>query len=127
MKSSPASPGTHTESNSSNLLSAEKRRQVQLELERVLTSPSFRGSMRSKEFLQYVVHHQLEEVPEPLKERTIGTEVFHRPPGYATGEDPVVRVQAGEVRRRLDLCYKSEPNSSQVRIELPLGSYSPVF
>jgi len=37
-----------------------------------------------------------------LKERTIGTEIFQRKAGYATGDDPVVRVQAGEVRRRLE-------------------------
>ncbi len=64
---------------------------------------------------------------ELLKERTIGTEVFHRPPGYATGDDPVVRVQAGEVRRRLDQYYQSVPEECHVRIELPVGSYSPVF
>ena len=117
----------HAEKRGTNLLPEEKRKQVLLELESILTSPSFRGSARSKQFLQYVVQHQLDGQVEPLKERTIGTEVFHRSPGYATGEDPVVRVQAGEVRRRLDQYYQSASNSTMVWIELPLGSYSPVF
>jgi len=64
---------------------------------------------------------------ERLKERTIGTEVFQRSPDYATGDDPVVRVQAGEVRRRLDQYYQESPGESPVSIRLPVGSYSPTF
>ncbi len=105
----------------------ESRKTVLIELERILASSSFRSAARSKQFLQYVVEHQLDGHSEALKERTIGTEVYHRPPGYATGDDPVVRVQAGEVRRRLDQYNQTAPSDIQVRIELPLGSYSPVF
>lgn len=105
----------------------ESRKTVLIELDRILESVSFRSASRSKQFLKYVVEHHLDGPPESLKERTIGTEVFHRPPGYATGDDPVVRVQAGEVRRRLDQYYQTAPNDIQMRIELPLGSYSPVF
>ena len=105
----------------------EGRKTVLTELERILASSSFRSAARSKQFLQYVVEHHLDGHSEFLKERTIGTEVYHRPPGYATGDDPVVRVQAGEVRRRLEQYYQTAPSDTQVRIELPLGSYSPVF
>jgi hypothetical protein len=98
------------------------------ELENILASHFFRSAGRSKQFLQYVVQHKLEGHSEQLKERTIGTEVFLRPAGYATGDDPVVRVQAGEVRRRLEQYYQAAPTTdSHVRIELPVGSYSPVF
>ena len=83
--------------------------------------------MRSKQFLKYVVEHKLAGHPEQLKERTIGTDVFLRPKDYSTGDDAVVRVQAGEVRRRIEHYYQLTPNSSSVRIELPVGSYSPVF
>jgi len=105
----------------------EKRKAVHLELEKILVSHFFRSAARSKQFLKYVVEHQLEGHPELLKERTIGTEVFLRPAGYATGDDPVVRVQAGEVRRRLEQYYQTTPKDSLVRIELPVGSYSPAF
>jgi hypothetical protein len=103
------------------------REAVLRELENILVSHYFQHAGRCKQFLRYVVEHKLEGHPEKLKERTIGTEVFQRPPGYATGEDPVVRVQAGEVRRRLDQYYQSSPEDSSIRIELPVGSYSPVF
>jgi hypothetical protein len=103
------------------------RDQVLHELENILTSPFFLHAGRCKQFLRYVVEHGLDGQSEKLKERTIGTEVFLRPPGYATGEDPVVRVQAGEVRRRLEQYYLSSPADSSIRIELPVGSYAPVF
>jgi len=65
------------------------------ELEDILASQPFRNSRRSKQFLSYVIQHKLEGRDDLLKERTIGIEIFQRKPGYATGDDPVVRVQAG--------------------------------
>lgn len=103
------------------------REAVLRELDNILASHYFLHAGRCKQFLRYVVEHKLEGRQEKLKERTIGTEVFQRPPGYATGDDPVVRVQAGEVRRRLDQYYQTATGDSSIRIELPVGSYSPVF
>ena len=100
---------------------------ILLELERILTSRPFRSSGRSKQFLSYVVRNSLDGHLENLKERTIGTEVFERDPNYATGDDPVVRVNAGEVRRRLEQYYYGAPTDTPVRIEIPLGSYIPEF
>jgi hypothetical protein len=97
------------------------------ELESILSSPFFRTSNRSKQFLAYVVQHRLEGNHEPLKERTIGAKLFQRPAGYSTGDDPVVRVQAGEVRRRLEQYHHAALSHSPVRIELPVGSYAPEF
>jgi hypothetical protein len=97
------------------------------ELESILSSPFFRTSNRSKQFLSYVVQHTLEDRHEPLKERTIGAKLFQRPAGYSTGDDPVVRVQAGEVRRRLEQYHHAGLSQSPVRIELPVGSYAPEF
>ena len=100
---------------------------VLTELERILASRFFKDATRGRQFLNYVVRYKLEEHTNPIKERTIGTEVFNRPAGYQTGDDSVVRVQASEVRRRLEQFYQSEGLNAAVRIELPLGSYSPVF
>ncbi len=108
-------------------LGPEKTDAVFEELDRILESRFFKNALRSRQFLEYVVRHKLEGPAEQLKERTIGTAVFQRSPGYATGEDPVVRVQAGEVRRRVEQYYQSLPSSSAVRIELQPGSYSPAF
>jgi hypothetical protein len=97
------------------------------ELDNILASPPFRNSSRSKQFLSYVVQHRLEGRDELLKERSIGADLFHRPADYATGDDPVVRVQAGEVRRRLEQYYHEFSKHSDLRIDLPLGTYVPEF
>ena len=97
------------------------------ELNRILDSKFFRNAVRSRQFLEFVVQHKLEGHAEQLKERTIGVEIFQRSPEYPTGEDPVVRVQAGEVRRRLEQYYQLLPSPPIVRIELQPGSYSPRF
>jgi hypothetical protein len=96
-------------------------------LEDIRNSKAFRPSKRCKQFLSYIVERTLEGQGELLKERTLGVEVFHRPPTYMTAEDSVVRVEAGEVRRRLGQYYTTEAQSPEVRIEIPLGSYTPEF
>ena len=100
---------------------------VRNELRRILDSGSFRTSRRGSQFLNFVVQYQLEGHAEPLKERTIGVALFNRAVDYATGDDSVVRAQAREVRRRLERYYIEHPPSSGMRIELPLGSYTPEF
>ncbi len=97
------------------------------ELDRIVASRFFKNAERCRQFLEYVVRQKLDGHAEQLKERTIGTGVFGRDPSYATGEDPVVRVQAVEVRRRLHEYYQALPHPPVVLIELKAGSYSPIF
>jgi len=97
------------------------------ELDRILACRFFKNSHRSQQFLEFIVRRSLDGRFEDLKERSIGTELFQRPPDYHTGDDPVVRVQAGEVRRRLEQYYQAANNQSAVRIELTAGSYAPHF
>lgn len=96
-------------------------------LKQILESECFRTSTRGKQFLSYVVQYRLENHPEPLKERLIGAALFHRRLDYATGDDSVVRAQAREVRRRLEKYYVAHAQESSLRIELPVGSYTPEF
>jgi len=100
---------------------------VLLELDAILNSATFQPTKRCQQFLSYVVRHRLDGNHDRLKERSIGVDLFHRPASYATGDDPVVRVQAGELRRRLDQYYHGSTNHSAVRIELHVGSYAPEF
>lgn len=97
------------------------------ELERVLKAPQFTSSKRYPAFLRYIVEKELDGHREWLKERTIGVDVFHRPPDYDTSNDTVVRFTAGEVRRRLALLYHESPGEHSIQIGLPTGSYVPEF
>lgn len=100
---------------------------VREELQLIVASRYFRTSKRSCQFLEYVVEQKLLGNEALIKERLIGIEVFGRGNDYATGEDPVVRVQAGEVRRRLELYRTETHNTCGVLIDLPTGTYVPVF
>lgn len=123
-----AVPQNHTNGSPDSTWSdPEKATAVLQELDRILVSRFFKNSVRKCQFLEYVVHRKLEGNRDQLKERTIGAALFNRLPDYATGDDPIVRVQAGEVRRRLEQFYQEEIHHSPVRIELPLGSYAPRF
>ena len=97
------------------------------ELYEILSSPHFNNSKRYPALLEYIVKHTLDGRSEMLKERTLGVEVFDRPPTYDTNSDPVVRYTAGEVRKRLSLYYSEHGNHASIRISLPAGSYIPKF
>jgi len=100
---------------------------IREELRRIVTSRHFRTSRRGKEFLQYVVDQKISGKGDLLKERLIGVQIFGRKPDYATGEDPVVRVQAGDVRRRLESYHADSEVQCDILIQIPVGSYAPVF
>ncbi|MGD0478885.1 MAG: hypothetical protein ABSA42_01865 [Terracidiphilus sp.] len=97
------------------------------ELEAVLASPHFCNSKRYPALLQYIVENTLAGKLDQLKERTLGVEVFERPPTYDTNTDTVVRYTAGEVRKRLLLYYSEHASTSGIRISLPAGSYVAEF
>jgi hypothetical protein len=100
---------------------------VRAQLERILLSAPFRNSKRYPAFLRYVVEQELSGASSELKERTIAVEVFGKDPYYDPAADPVVRISAGEVRKRLAQYYQEVADPAQLRIELPVGSYRPEF
>jgi hypothetical protein len=99
---------------------------VAAHLEALLGSAAFSGSHRSQEFLRYIVKETLEGRGPAIKERNIATDVFGRGEDFDTQTESVVRVSAVEVRKRLSQAYKNGA-AEDVRIELPVGSYHPIF
>jgi hypothetical protein len=105
----------------------QDRDAILLELQEVLASPHFCNSKRYPALLKYIVEETLAGNSEALKERTLGVEVFDRPPAYDTNADTVVRYTAGEVRKRLSLYYHELDRKPLIQISLPAGSYIPEF
>ena len=106
----------------------ERERQlVRSQLEKIVSDGRFAASKRYPCLLRYIVEQTLAGNEDDLKERTLGVEVFHRPPDYDTNADPVVRLCAAEVRKRLAQYYQSPAHGGELRIELNPGSYVPVF
>lgn len=112
---------------STPILSPEKANTIRAELERILGSPQFRGSRRCQSLLRYIVEQTVMGETAQLKERTLGIEVFERPPDYDTNQDPVVRATAGEIRKKLAQYYQEPGHESEQRIHLLAGSYVAEF
>jgi hypothetical protein len=103
------------------------RELVLVELREVLSSAHFRNSSRYPKLLNYVVTKTLDGDTQQFKERTLGIEIFGREADYDTNVDPVVRVTAAEVRKRLAQHYHERGRSGIIEIHLPAGSYVPCF
>jgi len=102
---------------------AEKREAV----EKVLKSETFARCEQLRHFLQYVCEMETAGRGAEINEYLIGVDVLHRPKGYLPGNDSSVRSRAYELRQRLERYYEKESPHSPIRIELPKGSYTPVF
>jgi hypothetical protein len=97
-------------------------------LDDILRSTPFRTSRQCQDLFRYIVEHSLAGSDDLLRERVIGIEVFGRAPDYDTAQDPVVRVRAADVRKRLAQYYQTQKNSTgQWKIEIPTGSYKAQF
>ena len=103
------------------------RPMIEAELASIKQHPLFKDTTRMKRFLEYVVTESLEGRESRLKGYVIGLEVFDRPEDFDPQADTIVRVQAGQLRRRLDLYYSAEGKESLVRILIPKGRYAPIF
>jgi hypothetical protein len=103
------------------------RAQILNQLQCLLSSRFFNSSKRCPAMLSYVVTSVLDGQAEYLKERSIGIEAFHRAADYDSNMDPIVRLTAGEVRKRLAQYYCEAEHENELRISLPVGSYVPEF
>ncbi|ADV83202.1 hypothetical protein [Terriglobus saanensis] len=110
-----------------HVFSAGDRKRVHAALHELMASPPLRTTLQCQHLLQYIVNHTLTGEDALLRERVIGKEVFGRKPDYEPGEDPVVRIRAADLRKRLALYYQSIHTVPEVRIDVPSGSYRAVF
>ena len=111
----------------SDRLTPEQVASVRRALQSVLSSSAFAGSKRCQLYLRLAVERSLAGDLESLPEPVMGVETFGAPADYETSNDAVVRVRVTEVRKRLAQYYTEAEQTPQVRIELPPGSYVPVF
>lgn len=95
--------------------------------ERVAASSVFRKTPKLREFLLYICERVVAGKIEDIKEQQIGHAVFGRPLGFDSSLDNIVRSSARQLRLKLDDYFSGEGASDPMRIEIPKGSYVPVF
>ncbi len=99
---------------------------VRDQLQRVLGSTEFLNARRPSEFLRYIVEGSLAG-QNSFKEYLIGVEAFDRPQEYDPKDDPIVRIEAGRLRKKLGEYYAGPGARDPILIEVPKGGYAPVF
>jgi adenylate cyclase len=96
-------------------------------LDRILASGDFDASPRSRSLIRFIVEEALAGRPDGLTQAAIATRVFGRRGDFDPTIDPIVRIQAGRLRRSLERYYLLGGAGDPVRIELPRGGYVPVL
>jgi hypothetical protein len=96
-------------------------------VERVAASSAFGKSNRLREVFLFLCRRELSDPNGAVREQDIGIEVFNRQPDYDTAQDAIVRVQVSQLRKRLEQYFASEGQDEPVLIEIPKGTYTPVF
>ena len=102
-------------------------RAVRRQLERLFGSGDFDAPRRSREFLRFVAEEAIAGRGDAITQSAIAIAVFGRRSDFDAIVDPIVRIQAGRLRRSLERYYLLSGKDDPVRIELPKGTYVPVF
>jgi len=101
--------------------------EIRAQLDRILASPEFHATDKMRDFLRFVVEEKLAGRSHRLKGYTIAVNVFGRNDDFDATNDPIVRIQAGRLRRALERYYLVGGVSDPILIDIPKGRYIPRF
>jgi hypothetical protein len=107
-------------------ITLEKDSRWQL-VQRIVATPSFVRAPRLSSFLLYVCKQSISGQGIGLNEQSIGEIVFGRAVGYDSRDDNIVRSHASRLRLRLESYFQEEGSLETLRINIPRGSYVPLF
>jgi hypothetical protein len=96
-------------------------------IDRIAGSNHFRRSARLRDFLLYVGGQSLIEGCPEIHEQEIGAKVFGRNAAYDRSQDNIVRVNATELRKRIEVYFATEGGDEALLLDIPRGGYKPVF
>jgi hypothetical protein len=100
---------------------------IEAALSRVSAGETFRNAPQLVNFLSFVISRTLAGQEQAIKGYTIATEALGRPDDFDPQTDPIVRVEAGRLRRALDIYYMGQGKADPIRIVIPRGTYVPRF
>ena len=96
-------------------------------MERILQCAEFRASEKQRNFLRFIVNETLKGREAEIKGYTVAVSVYGRSESFDPQIDPIVRVEAGRLRRALEHYYLKVGKNDPVHITIPKGSYVPTF
>jgi tetratricopeptide (TPR) repeat protein len=101
--------------------------EISAALDKITGSEVFRQSPQLIAFLRFVVEAALRGEGERIKGYTIAVEALGRRADFDPQNDPIVRTEAGRLRRALERYYAGPGAADPVVIEIARGSYVPSF
>jgi len=93
----------------------------------IVASTDFDATGRERRFLTHVVEETLAGRGDRIKAYSIAVEVFGRGESFDPQTDPIVRIEAGHLRRALERYYLTSGHADPILITIPKGGYVPVF
>jgi hypothetical protein len=96
-------------------------------VERIAASGLFQKSPRLREFLLYVANCTLENRLAEAREQVIAERVFNRKIDSQGGQDSIVRAEARNLRKRLEVYFATEGKDDPIVVVMPKGGYSLAF
>jgi hypothetical protein len=106
---------------------APSKAEVRETVRRILNSRHFINAPTKQRFLQLICESYINGRASELNEYMIGCELYDRDESYNPALDPIVRVGAHGLRKRLEAYYKGEGQDDEIILEIPHGSYAPSF
>lgn len=97
------------------------------QLRRITASADFPAAPRNRRFLAYIVEKELAGAVDEISARFIGKRVFGRGSDFDPNEDPIIRIEAGKLRRDLEVYFLTSGRHDPLHISIPKGRYRPVF
>jgi len=105
-------------------LLGDKRWQL---VQRIVSSLPFQKSTRLRDLLQFITEQTIHGKAHELTEQHIGNALFHKPSDYSPLEDSSVRVHVRQLRLKLHEYFNGEGRNESLILDIPKGSYAPVF
>jgi len=95
--------------------------------QKAVRSHTFSRAAQLRAILLFLVRHVVLQPEEPIPEFEIGYRVLGRPNDFNPLDDNIVRVQMGNLRRKLEQYFSTEGSAEEVIIFIPQGTYKPSF
>lgn len=108
--------------------SSDDFQEEKAELEWILAQPEISRSASLVRFLSFICSKYFEGELKEIREHTIAVQALGRKEStFDSHDDPIVRVTARTLRKKLQLIYHSDGRNRELQIVLPLGRYVPQF
>lgn len=94
-------------------------------LNKIVLSKTFSNSEQYIELLKFLVQSHVNSIP--VKEYTIGVEIFKKGKDFNPANDPCVRIYMHRLRKKIKSYYESEGKTDRIILTIPKGHYEVKF